>query len=61
MRSESVSAWQDLMPHRGTDMARVTVIDDSEEFLALMQDVLSTLGHEMARLPGCQSLDRGDR
>lgn len=29
-------------------MARVTVIDDSEEFLALMQDVLSTLGHEMA-------------
>jgi CheY-like chemotaxis protein len=28
-------------------MARVTVIDDSEEFLTLMNDILATLGHEM--------------
>jgi CheY-like chemotaxis protein len=36
-------------------MARVTVIDDSEEFLALMQDVLLTLGHEMAGFQAVQA------
>ena len=31
-------------------MARVTVVNDSSEFLVLMRDLLSMLGHEMVGL-----------
>lgn len=36
-------------------MARVTVIDDSVEFLELMRQVLDELGHQMSGLPGIES------
>ena len=36
-------------------MARVTVINDSEEFLELMHDLLGTLGHQMAGLKAVEA------
>ena len=36
-------------------MARVTVIDDSSDFLDLMSDILTDLGHEMTGLAAVRS------
>ena len=36
-------------------MARITVVNDSEEFLAVMRDVFDTLGHTPTVLNGAQT------